>query len=49
MIFQGVHQLMSTDLGPMWADDEKRNSKLVFIGIELPREMFLQALEQCLV
>jgi G3E family GTPase len=49
VIFQGVHQLMSTDLGPMWADDEKRNSKLVFIGIELPREMFLQALEQCLV
>ncbi|MDO8442315.1 MAG: GTP-binding protein [Polaromonas sp.] len=49
VIFQGVHQLMGSDLGPAWAKDEKKNSKMVFIGIELPKDIFLQGLEQCLV
>ena len=49
VIFQGVHQLMGSDLGPEWAPDEKRSSKMVFIGIELPRDIFLQGLEQSLV
>ena len=49
VIFQGVHQLMGSDLGPKWADGEKKNSKMVFIGIELPKDIFLQGLEQCLV
>lgn len=49
VIFQGVHQLMGSDLGPAWADDEPRLSKMVFIGIDLPRDIFLQGLEQCLV
>ena len=49
VIFQGVHQLMGSDLGPEWAAGEKRGSKMVFIGIELPRDIFLQGMEQCLV
>ena len=49
VIFQGVHQLMGSDLGPKWAEGELRNSKMVFIGLELPRDIFLQGLEQCLV
>ncbi|MEP6792055.1 MAG: GTP-binding protein, partial [Ramlibacter sp.] len=49
VIFQGVHQLMGSDLGPEWAAGEKRNSKMVFIGIELPKDIFLQGLEQCLL
>src|SRR5215208_3179078 len=49
VIFQGVHQLMGSDLGPLWADGEKRGSKMVFIGIDLPKDIFLQGLEQCLV
>jgi G3E family GTPase len=49
VIFQGVHQLMGSDLGPQWAEGEPRVSKMVFIGIELPRDIFLQGLEQCLV
>ncbi|MEZ0307776.1 MAG: GTP-binding protein, partial [Ramlibacter sp.] len=49
VIFQGVHQLMGSDLGPVWGEGEKRNSKMVFIGIELPKDIFLQGLEQCLV
>ena len=49
VIFQGVHQLMGSDLGPAWADMEVRQSKMVFIGIDLPRDIFLQGLENCLV
>ena len=49
VIFQGVHQLMGSDLGPAWGADEKRNSRMVFIGIDLPREILEQGLEQCLV
>ena len=49
VIFQGVHQLMGSDLGPLWAKDEKRGSKMVFIGINLPKDIFLQGMEQCLV
>ena len=49
VIFQGVHQLMGSDLGPKWAPGEKKNSKMVFIGLDLPRDVFLQGLEQCLV
>ena len=49
VIFQGVHQLMGSDLGPAWAEDEPRVSKMVFIGIDLPKDIFLQGLEQCLV
>jgi G3E family GTPase len=49
VIFQGVHQLMGSDLGPAWAMDEKRVNKMVFIGIDLPKDIFLQGMEQCLV
>ncbi len=49
VIFQGVHQLMGSDLGPKWAPGEAKGSKMVFIGIDLPREVLLQGLEQCLV
>ncbi|WP_119153833.1 CobW family GTP-binding protein [Caldimonas tepidiphila] len=48
VIFQGVHQLMGSDLGPKWAAGETPMSKLVFIGIDLPRDIFTQGLEQCL-
>ena len=49
VIFQGVHQLMGSDLGPKWAPGEPKSSKMVFIGIDLPRDVFEQGLRQCLV
>ncbi len=49
VIFQGVHQLMGSDLGPKWAPGEKKQSKMVFIGLDLPRDVLLQGLEQCLI
>ncbi len=48
VIFQGVHQLMGSDLGPQWEPSETRLSKMVFIGLDLPKDIFLQGLEQCL-
>ncbi len=49
VIFQGVHQLMGSDLGPQWAEGEQRCSKMVFIGIDLPKDILLQGMEQSLV
>ncbi|MDD5027951.1 MAG: GTP-binding protein [Rhodoferax sp.] len=49
VIFQGVHQLMGSDLGPAWGQHEKPSSKMVFIGIDLPQDIFLQGMEQSLV
>jgi len=48
VIFQGVHQLMGSDLGPRWLPGEKKVSKMVFIGVDLPRELLMQGLEGCL-
>jgi len=49
VIFQGVHQLMGSDLGPKWAPGEEKGSKMVFIGIDMPKDILTQGLEQCLV
>lgn len=49
VVFQGVHQTMGTDIGSKWAEDEQRGSKMVFIGKNLPNEIFIRGLEQCLV
>jgi G3E family GTPase len=49
VIFQGVHQMMGSDIGGKWAPDEARGSKMVFIGKNLPKDIFIRGLEQCLV
>ncbi|MDE2047695.1 MAG: GTP-binding protein [Betaproteobacteria bacterium] len=48
VVFQGVHQMMGSDMAQPWAAGEKKNSKLVFIGIDLPKDILLQGLENCL-
>lgn len=49
VLFQGVHQMMGTDLGAKWGENEVKESKMVFIGKELPKPIFISGLEQCLV
>ncbi|MFT5642623.1 MAG: G3E family GTPase [Janthinobacterium sp.] len=49
VIFQGVHQIMGSDLGAKWGETEIRGSKMVFIGKNLPKDIFIRGLEQCLV
>ncbi|GAA4324613.1 GTP-binding protein [Pigmentiphaga soli] len=48
MLFQGVHMLMGADVGRAWAPGEKRSTKMVFIGRNLPKDIFTHGLEQCL-
>jgi len=47
-VFQGVHMMMGADMGRKWRADEKKSSKMVFIGRNLPKETFIKGLEQCL-
>jgi G3E family GTPase len=49
VVFQGVHMLMGSDLGRPWAADEKRSSKMIFIGRNLPEETIRKGLSHCLV
>jgi len=48
VILQGVHELMGSSSGAPWGAEETRGSMLVFIGRDLPREIFEQGLRQCL-
>ena len=48
VVFQGVHQMMGTDLSARWLPSEKKNSKMVFIGIDLPQDLITDGLERCL-
>jgi G3E family GTPase len=48
VIFQGVHQLMSHDAGSPWPVDARRESRLVFIGLDLPQALMMRSLEKCL-
>ncbi len=47
-VFQGVHMMMGADAGRRWQAGEKRSSRMVFIGRNLPKETFVKGLEQCL-
>jgi G3E family GTPase len=47
-VFQGVHMMMGADTGRRWQPGEKPSSKMVFIGRNLPRDMIVKGLEQCL-
>ncbi|MCC6474258.1 MAG: GTP-binding protein [Burkholderiales bacterium] len=48
VVFQGVHMMMGGDIGKRWEEGEKRESVLVFIGRNLPEDLFVKGLEQCL-
>jgi G3E family GTPase len=38
-VFQGVHMMLEGDHQRPWKDDEKRESRLVFIGRDLPEQL----------
>jgi G3E family GTPase len=47
VVFQGVHMLMGSDAGAAWKPGEKRDSKMVFIGRDMPKDVLLDGLAQC--
>jgi G3E family GTPase len=49
LVLQGVHMMMGLDRGKAWERHETPGSKLVFIGRNLPQDIFRQGLESCLV
>ena len=49
VVFQGVHMLMGSDMGSPWAPGELRETKMVFIGRDMPREVLEKGLMQSVV
>ena len=48
-VFQGVHMILDGDHQRPWKKDEKRDSRIVFIGRNLPEETIRQGFESCIV
>src|SRR5579885_739732 len=46
-VFQGVHMILDGDHQRPWQDGEKRESRIIFIGRQLPEEMIRQGFESC--
>ncbi len=46
-VFQGVHMVLDGDLQRDWRQDEKRTSKIVFIGRELKRDEIEKGFRAC--
>jgi G3E family GTPase len=47
-VFQGVHMMLEGDHQRKWKDGEPRESRLVFIGRELPEQMIRDGFESCI-
>ena len=47
-VFQGVHMILDGDHQRPWKDGEKRDSRLVFIGRNLPGKMIAEGFESCI-
>ena len=49
VIYQGVHMLLTDTFGKAWKNGEIKESAMVFIGRNLPKEEMLEALDSCKV
>jgi len=47
-VFQGVHMILDGDHQRPWKKDEKRESRIVFIGRNLPGKTIAEGFESCL-
>jgi G3E family GTPase len=47
-VFQGVHMILDGDHQRPWQDGEKRDSRIVFIGRNLPEEKIRKGFESCI-
>lgn len=47
-VFQGVHMMLEGDHQRAWRDGEARESRLVFIGRELPEQAIRDGFESCI-
>jgi G3E family GTPase len=47
-VFQGVHMILDGDHQRPWRADEKRDSRIIFIGRNLPEQRIREGFEACL-
>ncbi len=47
-VFQGVHMILDGDHQRPWKEDEKRESRIVFIGRSLPKQRICDGFESCI-
>ena len=47
-VFQGVHMMLEGDHQRAWKDGESRESRLIFIGRELPEQTIRDGFERCI-
>jgi G3E family GTPase len=47
-VFQGVHMILDGDHQRPWKKDEKRQSRIVFIGRNLPEKKITEGFESCI-
>ena len=48
VVLQGVHEMMGSDMAGSWGNEVKQ-TKIVFIGQDLPKDTLMMGLEGCLV
>jgi len=46
-VFQGVHMMLDGDHQRPWRQDEKRQSRIIFIGRNLPQEKIREGFASC--
>jgi len=46
-VVQGVHMILDGDHQRPWNGDEKRVSRMIFIGRELPMDLIREGFEKC--
>ena len=47
-VFQGVHMILDGDHQRPWKNGEKRDSRIIFIGRNLPQERIKAGFEACI-
>ena len=47
-VMQGIHMLVEGDHQRPWKPDEARVTRIVFIGRDLPRDIFADGFERCI-
>jgi len=47
-VFQGVHMILDGDHQRPWQDGEKRDSRIIFIGRNLPGKRITEGFEACI-
>jgi len=47
-VFQGVHMILDGDHQRCWRDDERRESRVIFIGRNLPQEKIKEGFRGCI-